>query len=166
VPVASKPSTRISTPSDREITMTRVFNAPRDMVFDAWTKPELLKRWFGPPGWELVVCEIDLRVGGAWRFVGNHRGHQMTLRGTYRTVARPDLLIHTQQMEGCSGQGDAESLITLAFVEKDGKTTFTSTSLYPSREVRDRVLTSGGGSSEGMDQVFDRLADLLAALAS
>jgi uncharacterized protein YndB with AHSA1/START domain len=166
VPATDKParSTQITLPSDRELTMIRAFDAPRELVFDAWTKPALLRRWFGPPGWEFMVCEIDLRVGGAWRFVGRGtNGHEMTLGGVYRTIARPDLLIHTQWMEGCSGQGDSEALITNTFVEKDGRTTFASTARYPSREVRDRVLQAGA-TGGGMDQVFDRLAELLATM--
>src|SRR6267143_2888304 len=90
---------KITTPSDREIAMTRVFDAPRNLVFDAWTKPELLKRWLGVrAGWSLAVCEIDLRVGGAYRYVWrkDSNGTEMGMRGVYREIVRPDRLVSTE----------------------------------------------------------------------
>src|SRR5437879_13654195 len=81
---------KVTTPTDREIVLTRVFDAPRRLVFDAFSKPELLKRWFGPRGWSLVVCEVDLRVGGGFRFVlRGHDGTEMAMRGVYREIVPP-----------------------------------------------------------------------------
>lgn len=155
------PGTRITLPSDTELTMTRTFAAPRERVFAAWTRPELLRRWWGPPGWALPVCEIDLRPGGAWRFVmRNQRGTEMSLSGRYVEVTPPERLVQTQRMEGCDGQGAAEALCTLTLHERDGLTVMTSTAKYPSKAIRDSVL-SHGTTEEGMDLVFDRLDELL-----
>ena len=161
-----KASTKITLPSEREIVITRAFDAPRALVFDAWTKPALLKRWWGAPGWSLPVCEIDLRVGGAWRYVmRNERGIEMTLRGVYREIVRPERLVNTQLMEGCEGQGESEAVCTMVLAERAGgtkqmHTTMTSTARYPSREVRDSVLKHGT-TEEGMEAVFSRLARVL-----
>src|SRR5437764_4797414 len=121
---------KVTTPSDREIVLTRMFDAPRHMVFDAFSKPELLKRWFGPRGWSLVVCEVDLRVGGGFRFVlRGPEGHEMGMRGTYRELVPPDRSVHMESFEDYPG----ESQVTAAFVEAAGKTTLTATVLYPSK---------------------------------
>lgn len=157
--VENKYVTEFSKPSDCEIRMTRMFAAPRSMVFDAWTKPALLKQWWGPPGWTLPVCEIDLRVGGAFRFVMSGAGcKEMSLYGVYREIQIPERYVATQRMEGCGGQGDAEALGTFVFTESDGHTTMTQTVRYPSKEVRDRVLNSGARS---IDVVYERLDQLL-----
>ena len=136
---------KVTTPTDREIVMTRVFDAPRRLVFDAFTKPELLKRWFGPRGWSLVVCEVDLRVGGTFRFV---------LRGP--EIVPPERSVHTESFDDYPG----ESLVTATWVEQGGKTTLTVTVLYPSQEVRDAVLRSG--MEHGAAECYDKLAELLA----
>jgi uncharacterized protein YndB with AHSA1/START domain len=148
---------QVSLPSDREILMTRVFDAPRDLVFDAFTKPELLKRWFGPRGWTLEVCEIDHRVGGGFRFVlRGPNGAQMGMRGVYREIVRPDRSVHMESFDDYPG----ESQVTAVFQEHDGKTTLTVTVLYPSKEVRDVVLKSG--MEHGAAETYDRLAEMLA----
>lgn len=164
---ASKPLTSITLPSDCELTMIRTFDAPRAMVFDAWTQPELLRRWFGPPGWSLEVCEADLTVGGGWRQVLRKIGGtaEIALFGVYREIASPDRLVHTQNMEGCEGQRDAAAVCTMVLSENGGRTTMTHTTRYPSREVRDSVLQHGT-SEQGMDVVFDKLAALLSTLAT
>jgi uncharacterized protein YndB with AHSA1/START domain len=148
---------KVTTPSDREIVLTRVFDAPRTLVFDAMTKPELLKRWYGCDGMSLVVCEVDLRVGGAWRHVlRGADGSEMGMRGVYREIARPERLVSTESFDDFP----SEALATLVFVEDAGRTTFTNTLLYPSQQIRDEVLKSGmeHGAAEG----FERLAELLA----
>src|SRR5688572_1439218 len=90
----------ITTPSDREVTMTRRFDAPRALVFEALTTPELLRRWYGPDGWELVVCEIDLRVGGAWRFLGRtQEGREVGQYGTYLEVEPSERIVQTERWE-------------------------------------------------------------------
>src|SRR2546428_9607982 len=115
---------KVTTPTEREIVLTRVFNAPRSLVFDALTRPELLKRWFGPRGWSLVVCEVDLRVGGAWRFVlRGPDGKDMGIGGVYREIVRPERSVHTESFDDYPG----ESIVTTVLVEDRGRTTLTGT---------------------------------------
>ena len=148
----------IMTPTDREIVLTRVFDAPRRLVFDAFSKPELLKRWFGPRGWSLVVCEVDLRVGGGFRFVlRGPDGRQMGMRGVYRELVPPERSVHMESFDDYPG----ESQVTAVFVEQGGKTTLTATVLYPSREVRDAVVKFG--IEHGAAESYDKLAELLAS---
>ena len=103
---------KVSTPSDREITMTRVFDAPRSLVFHALTKPELVKRWLlGPPGWSMPVCEIDLKIGGAWRYVWrNADGREFGMSGTYREIAAPDRIVHLERFEDAARYRNQEQL--------------------------------------------------------
>lgn len=151
----------VALPSDREVVLTRVFDAPRELVYDALTKPELLKRWFGPRGWSLVVCEVDLRVGGAWRFVlRGPDGAEMRMRGVYRELVRPERTVHTESFDDYPG----ESVVTGVLVERDGKTTLTGTVLYESKEVRDAVVSSG--MEHGAAESYDKLAEQLATAAS
>jgi uncharacterized protein YndB with AHSA1/START domain len=148
---------KVTTPSDHEIVMTRVFDAPRDMVFDAFSKPELLKRWFGPRGWSLSTCEVDLRVGGGFRFMlHGPNGEEMGMRGIYKEIVRPERSVHMESFDDYPG----ESQVTAEFVEKDGKTTMTATVLYPSKEVRDIVIQTG--MEHGAAESYDKLAELLA----
>jgi uncharacterized protein YndB with AHSA1/START domain len=152
---------QITTPSDTEILMTRVFDAPRALIFDAWTNPRHLPHWMlGPEGWTMPVCEIDLRPGGEWRFVWRRSdGTEMAMRGVYREVAPPDRLVSTE-----SWGGDwPDTLNTLILTEKDGKTTVANTALYPSKEARDAALKTG--MKEGVVVSFNRLAEYLASLA-
>lgn len=152
---------QVTTPSDREITLTRVFDAPRSLVFDALTKPELLKRWFGPRGWSLVVCEVDLRVGGRWRFrLRGPDGREMGMSGVYREIVPPERDVHTERFDDMPEGGEA--LVTGVLVEEGGKTTLTSTVLSPSKEVRDAVLKSG--MEHGAAETYDRLAEYLATV--
>jgi uncharacterized protein YndB with AHSA1/START domain len=147
---------KVTTPTDREIVMSRVFDAPRRLVFDAFSKPELLKRWFGPRGWSLVVCEVDLKVGGGFRFVLlGPDGKEMGMRGVYREIVPPERSVHIESFDDYPG----ESQVTAVFAERDGKTTLTATVLYPSREVRDAVIKSG--MEHGAAESYDRLAELL-----
>jgi uncharacterized protein YndB with AHSA1/START domain len=149
---------KVTTPSDREIVLTRVFDAPRTLVFDAFSKPELLKRWFGPRGWSLVVCEVDLKVGGTFRFVmRGPDGRDMGMRGVYREIVPPERSVHTESFDDYPG----ESQVTAVFVEQGGKTTLTATVLYPSKEVRDAVIKSG--MEHGAAESYDKLAELLAS---
>jgi uncharacterized protein YndB with AHSA1/START domain len=151
----------VTTPTDTEIVMTRVFDAPRRMVFDAWTKPELLKRWHGARGWNLVVCEVDLRVGGVWRFVSRGPdGADMGHGGVYREIVPPDRLAYTELFDDQSYPG--ESFITHMFVERNGKTTLTSRLLYSSRKARDIVINYP--MERGVGESFDRLDDVLAEM--
>jgi uncharacterized protein YndB with AHSA1/START domain len=147
----------VSVPSDREIAMTRVFNAPRQLVSDAFSKPELLKRWFGPRGWTLGICEIDLRAGGGFRFVLSGPGSQeLGMRGVYQEIS-PERSVHRESFDQFPG---VESQVTTTLREEDGRTTLTVTVLYPSKEIRDAVLQSG--MEHGAAESYDRLAEMLA----
>jgi len=151
---------QVTTPTDREIVMTRVFAAPRRLVFDAWTKPELLTRWLGARDWSMAVCEIDLRVGGAYRFVWRGPdGTEMGMGGVYREIVRPERLVNTETFDDPWYAGEA--LDTLALTEQGGTTTATTTVLYESRDVRDAVLKSP--MDKGVAEGYDRLAELLAS---
>jgi uncharacterized protein YndB with AHSA1/START domain len=148
---------QVTTPSDREVVLTRVFDAPRNLVFDAFSKPELLKRWFGPRGWSLVVCDVDLKVGGGFRFVlRGPDGRDMGMRGVYRELAPPDRSVHMESFDDFPG----EAQVTSTFVEQGGKTTLTATVLYASKEIRDAVIHSG--MEHGAAESYDKLAELLA----
>ena len=149
---------QVTTPSEREIAMTRVFDAPRSLVFDAWTKPELLKRWLGVRGgWTFAVCEVDLRVGGSYRFVWRGpTGAEMGMGGVYREIVRPERL---EKFDEPWYEGDA--LDTTTFVERGGKTTATTTVRYASQEVRDAVLKTP--MLTGVAESYDKMAEVLAS---
>lgn len=153
----------VTTPTDREIVLTRTFNAPGQLLFATLTEPELLKRWYGARGWHLVTCEVDLRVGGRWRFVS--RGPDdawMTQRGVYREIDPPRRLVYTEVFDDQSYPG--ESVVTHSLRERGARTTLTSTVRYPSSEARDRVLRYP--MARGVGESFDRLADLLKMLTA
>lgn len=154
---------KVTTPTDREIVMTRVFDAPRHLIFDAHTKPELVKRWLlGPPGWSMPVCEIDLRVGGKYRYVWRRDsdGTQMGMGGVYREIVAPERIVDTEKFDEAWYPGEAVD--TLVLVEQGGKTTLTLTMLLESRAARDAVLKSGMES--GVTASYDRLAEQLASM--
>jgi uncharacterized protein YndB with AHSA1/START domain len=152
--------TSYTTPTDREVVITRVVNAPRRLVFDAWTKPEHLKQWLtGWEGWSLPVCEIDLRPGGKWRYVWrNADGAEMEMAGDYREVVPPERLVTTERW----GPEWPETLNTVVLTEQDRQTTITLTVTYPSKEARDAALATG--MKEGMDVSYARLDELLERL--
>lgn len=151
---------KIATPTDREVVVTRTFDAPRSLVFDAYTQPELLKRWYGAPGRSLVVCEIDLRAGGAYRFLWRGPGRKdVGTYGVHREVIRPERIVRTETWEDWDA---GEVIETIVLTERAGKTTLTSTGLYPSREVRDTVLKAG--LENGTRETFGHLAELLQSL--
>ena len=150
---------RVDTPSDREIRITRDFDAPRPLVFDCWTKPDLLRRWLtGPPGWSFVVCEVDLRVGGAYRFVWRGPdGTEMGMGGVHREIVPPERIVNTQLFDQDWTGGEAVG--TLVLTEKDGRTTATNTILYASKAARDGALKSG--MELGMEAGYARLDEFL-----
>jgi uncharacterized protein YndB with AHSA1/START domain len=156
-------SLKVTTPSDREVAMTREFDAPRSLVFEAYTTPALLKRWLGVrAGWTMAVCEIDLRVGGRYRWVWRKSdGFEMGMGGAYREIVRPDRIVATEAYDQSWYPGEAVTTLTL--VEQGGRTTLTLTVLYESREARDAVLRSP--MEEGVGEGFNKLAELLASLA-
>jgi uncharacterized protein YndB with AHSA1/START domain len=147
--------------SDREIVMTRVFDAARELVFDAYTRPELVKRWLGVfGGWTLPICEMDLRVGGAYRWVWRGAdGAEMGVRGVFREVVPPGRIVHTEKFDEAWYPGEA--LVTTLFVDQGGKTLLKVIMRYESREARDAVLKSPMES--GVSQSYDKLAELLAS---
>ena len=149
---------RITTPTPRETVLTREFDAPRRLVFDALTKPELLRRWYGEPGWTMVVCEIDLRVGGAFRFVSRRpNGKDVGQGGVYREIAPPERIVYTESWEGWN---PGECLVTTVLTEAGGRTMLHCTVLYPSQEVRDKILTSG--LEKGASALYGKLDAFLA----
>ena len=159
--MTTKTTTEVTTPSDREIAMTRVFNAPREMVFEAWTTPDLLRKWLlGPPGWEMIVCDVDLRVGGKYRYVWRKEGDgvEMGMGGTYREIDRPARIVTTELFDEDWTGG--ETLVTQTFEEANGKTTATTRVRYASKEARDGALKTG--MTDGVDISYDRLEELLA----
>ena len=155
---------KVTAHGDREIVMTRVFNAPRHLVWEAFTRPELVKRWLlGPDGWSMPVCEIDLRVGGSYRYVWRHTdGMEMGMGGIYREIQVPERVVATEKFDEAWYPGEAVG--TLVLVEQAGKTTVTQTLLYDSGQTRDAVLKSPMES--GVAASYDRLEGLVLSLAA
>jgi uncharacterized protein YndB with AHSA1/START domain len=150
----------VTTPSDRELVMSRVFDAPRDLVFEAHTSCEHFKNWWGPRKYEIADCDIDFRPGGAWRVVHRAEGEEHVFRGEYREIVRPERIVWTFEWMGAPGHVSVE---TLTLEEHDGKTTLTARSVYDSVEDRDGMLQSG--AAEGAEEAFERLEEYLEVLA-
>lgn len=162
--VANSESFKVTTPSDREITITRLFDAPRSLVFEAMTKPEHVRKWWGclDERYSVTGCHIDLRVGGAWRFVGKGPdGQNPVFYGVYREINPPDRLVYTEIYEPFP---EVESVVTQILTEERGKTRITITSLYPSHEVRDMVLKTG--MERGAALSYDKLEEVAHQLRS
>jgi uncharacterized protein YndB with AHSA1/START domain len=156
-------SFNITSHGDREIVITRIFDAPRRLVFDAYTKPDLIRKWLlGPEGWSMPVCEIDLRAGGKYRYVWKNdaNGHEMGMGGVYREVIPPERIVATEKFDEAWYPGEAVG--TIAFTERDGKTTVTQTILYNSRDTRDAVLKSP--MQTGLMASYDRLEQVLPSI--
>lgn len=150
----------ITFPSDTDILITRAFDAPAAKVFDAYTTPELVRRWWGFESAEWLACDIDLRVGGTWRFVTREEnGFEVGFHGTYLEIERPGRLVSTEAYEGVPDPDDSASVNTVTLVEVDGVTTMTVLCHYPSVEIRDAVIESGMES--GMQVSYDRLEDIV-----
>ena len=166
MPAATKKvgALEITTPTDRDIVMTRTFDAPRTMVWDAHTKPELVRRWLGAmPGWSMTVCDIDLRVGGRYRYAWRHeQGAEMGMGGEFREVRKPERIVHTERFDEAWYPGEA--LDTVVFTEKNGRTTLTMTVRYESKETRDGVFASP--MAEGVATSYDRLEEVLSSSAA
>jgi uncharacterized protein YndB with AHSA1/START domain len=153
----------IKAQGDREIVVTRVFDAPRQLVFDAYTRPELIQKWLlGPDGWSMPVCKIDLRPGGRYRYVwrNDSSGHEMGMSGVYREVVARERIVATEVFDEAWYPGEATDTILLS--EQAGKTTLTQTIVYNSRETRDAVLKSP--MQTGMAMSYDRLEKFLPLL--
>jgi uncharacterized protein YndB with AHSA1/START domain len=152
----------VSTPSERAIRMTRLFDAPRHLVFEVMTKPEHIRRWWGALGDGYVVtqCDVDLRPGGSWRNVmKTPQGETVGFHGVYREIAPPDRLVFTEIYDPFP---DTDSLVTTVLTEENGKTRFTITAEYPSRDVRDSVLKSG--MEKGAALSYDKLEEIATEL--
>jgi uncharacterized protein YndB with AHSA1/START domain len=141
--------------------MTRLFNAPRQLVFEAMSKPEHVKQWWGRlgEGYSVPVCEIDLRVGGRWRFVNRHPKGEAAFHGEYREIQPPHRIVFTEIFEDFP---DAVSVVTSELTDEGGKTRMTVTVDYGSKDIRDMVMSTGMARGAGIS--YDRLEDLLATL--
>ena len=159
-----KHTLQVAAQGDHEIVMTRVLDAPRQLVFDAFTKPELLKRWLGAlEGWEFAVCEIDLRVGGKYRWLWkNTDGMQMGISGVYREIIPPEKIVSTERFDEAWYPG--EGLGTILLTEEGGKTTVKQTVRYETREARDGVLKSP--METGVTASYNQLEQLLLSMVA
>jgi uncharacterized protein YndB with AHSA1/START domain len=154
--VATSQSAKVTLPAAEQIQVVREFDAPRRLVYEAWTRPEHVSRWWHSGRGEMAVCEIDLRVGGTWRWVMVlPDGHEVGFHGEYRELVEGERIVYTEVFEGVPDDGSGGSLNTLVLEEADGRTTMTLVSTYPSGEIRDFVLSTGMES--GMQDAFDRL---------
>jgi uncharacterized protein YndB with AHSA1/START domain len=150
----------ITLPSPTEILITRVFDAPADLIFKAYTTPELVKRWWGFETSEWLVCDVDLRVGGQWRYVIRERGHEVGFHGEFREIARPHRVVTTEVYEGFPDpDGDAAAMNVVTLNEVDGVTTMTVLVQHARPEHREAHLASGMES--GMQISYNRLEDLV-----
>lgn len=161
--VANSDTFTVTTPSDTEITLTSLFSAPRHLVFEAMSKPEHIKQWWGNlgDGYSVAVCEVDLRVGGKWRFINKHPQGQAEFYGEYREINAPSRIVFT---EIYAPFPDAGSVVTATLTEENGKTRLTATSKYPSKFVRDIVLQTG--MEKGAAKSYDRLEEVSTMLAT
>ena len=153
---ANSETFKVSTPSETEIRLTRLFDAPRALVFEAMVNPEHIRRWWGAlgDGYSVPVCDVDLRVGGAWRFVNRHPKGEVAFHGVYREITPPERLVYTELMEPFPDG----SLVTTVLTEEHGKTRMTVTASYPTKDVRDMVLSSG--MERGAAASYDRLEEV------
>jgi uncharacterized protein YndB with AHSA1/START domain len=151
----------VTTPSDEQIRMTRLFDAPPRLVFEAMTRPEHVRRWWGclGDGYSVPVCEIDFRVGGRWRFVNRHPKGEAAFHGEYREINPPSRVVFTEIFEDFP---DVVSVVTAELADENGKTRLTATVSYPSKDVRDMVIASGMAKGAGIS--YDRLEDLVVEL--
>ncbi len=142
----------VSLPTDDQIVITREFDAPKHLVYRAWTTPELVRRWWSGHRGVMTVAEIDLRVGGAWRYAMNAEGgYEVAFHGEFREIVPNERVVSTEIFEGAPGSGAAVNTVT--FDERGGRTTVTVVMQLPSKQVRDMIIESGmeGGMQEGMD---------------
>jgi uncharacterized protein YndB with AHSA1/START domain len=154
MPVTSSASAKVTLPSDQEILITREFDAPRHLVYEAWTTPELVSRWWPGRRGRMTSAEIDLRVGGTWRYVMTaHGGHEVAFHGEYREIVPHERIVSTEVYEGVPGGDDDPALNVITFTEVDGRTMLSLLTRVGSREVRDMIIDSGmeSGMQEGMD---------------
>ncbi|MDQ8730596.1 SRPBCC family protein [Bradyrhizobium sp. LHD-71] len=153
----------VTTPSDREIVLTRTFDAPRALVWDAMTKAEHVRRWYGCASVSLAVCDIDLRVGGSYRFtMRTQDGVDHTMTGVYREIVAPERIVHTERYE-TTAFTSPDALVTMTLTEQRGRTKLQSVILHPNQDSRDAHLSAG--MENGAGEMFDRLAALLTTMS-
>ena len=161
MPNATSGTAVVALQGDTEVLITREFNAPRHLVYKAYTTPELVRRWWAGRRGQMTVCEIDLRVGGMWRYVmTSSEGFEVAFHGTYREIAPNERLVHTEVYEAMP---DAEAANTLTFAETDGRTTLTVLVDCGTREVRDGMMASG--MEVGMQEAYDLIEQIAIELA-
>jgi uncharacterized protein YndB with AHSA1/START domain len=162
--VASSGTATVTLPSDTQILITREFDAPAHLVYKAWTTPELVERWWHANRGEMTVCEIDLRVGGRWRYaMVTPDGMEVGFHGEYREIVPNELLVSTEAYEGIPDADEHAALDTLTLVEVDGRTTMTVLVEHPTKEGRDAHIESG--MEAGMQDALDRLEQVAISLA-
>jgi len=152
-------SATVTLPSDTEVLITRSFDAPAALVYKAYTTPDLVRRWWGFESSEWLVCEVDLRVGGQWRFVTRDDDMEVGFHGEYKEIDAPTRLVATEVYEGIPESDDSGALDTVTFDEIDGVTTMSILVQFAKQEYRDAMLESGMES--GMQISYDRLEDVL-----
>ena len=156
----------VTLPSDREVRVVRSFNAPRKLVWDAHTKPELAQKWLGAPGWTMPVCEMDVRVGGSyrWRWRSQEDNKEFGFFGEFREVDAPNRMVYAESYDpgdaGFPMPSGEPAIITAEFKEAGGVTTLTTTMLFPSKEARDGAVSTG--MTDGMEMSYQRLDDVIA----
>ena len=160
----SSQTATVTLPADDQILITREFDAPRHLVFEAWTTPELVKRWWNAKRGEMTVCEIDLRVGGAWRYaMVTPDGTEVAFHGEYREIVPNERIVSTEVYEGApAGTPEEGTLNTATFAEQDGRTTLTVLVQAPSKTVRDAIVDSG--MEAGMQDAMDLLEEVAVSL--
>jgi uncharacterized protein YndB with AHSA1/START domain len=155
---------QVTTPSDREIVLTRAFDAPRDLVFEAWTRPEHVRHWWGLRSSTMLLCEAEVRPGGSWRYVTTAEdGAEVPFTGVYKEITPPERLVYTEMYDVEPFNSGEPAVNTVTFTEKEGRTLVTVTTVYPTKEVRDFVL--GTGMEAGAAESYDRLAEHLTKMA-
>jgi uncharacterized protein YndB with AHSA1/START domain len=161
--MGSSGTAKVTLPTDTQILITREFDAPKHLVYKAWTTPELIKRWWSGDHGTVTSAEVDLRVGGRWRYVmAANAGFEVAFHGEYREIVTDERIVATEVFEGMPGAEEAAAVSTSTFTEKRGRTTLSILAQHPSREVRDMVINSGMES--GMQEQMDRLEQVAVSL--
>jgi uncharacterized protein YndB with AHSA1/START domain len=161
--VSARQSAKVMLPADDQILITREFDAPRHLVFKAITTPELVKRWWHANRGEVTIAEIDVRVGGKWRYVSvTEDGFEVGFHGEYREIVPNERIVSTEVYEGAPGGDENGTVNTVTLSESDGRTTMTTLVQAPSKEIRDAIIESG--MEAGMQDAYDLLEDVAISL--
>lgn len=153
----------LTLPTDTQILITRDFDAPRHLVWKAWTTPELIKRWWHAKRGTATEAHVDLKVGGRWRWVMvTHGGQEVAFHGEYREIVPSERLVYTEVFEGVPGGDEAAVVVTVTFTEREGRTTATMLMNAPSREVRDAIIASG--MEDGLQDALELLEQVAGSL--